>query len=206
MGWHEVPEPARTRLAEQTIDALAALHDLDPSPLGEPVSPRSDLDRLGRRLGRFDPLPPVLTGALAWLARRIPDPPGRPAIVHGDFRMGNLVVDGDRLTGVLDWEMAAPGDPLSDLDWCFIPVWETAGVDEQALVRRYAERRGTSVDPERLHWHRVLGYVRLAYYALAGTRAFDGGRSDDFRLAALRLQLPVTLDRLAATLAGDPVV
>ena len=204
VGWHEVPEPTRTRLAEQAIDALAALHDLDPYPLGEPVTPGSDLERLGRRLDRVGPLPPVLTGAIAWLAHRIPDPPVRPAIVHGDFRMGNLVVDGDRLTGVLDWEMAAPGDPLSDLGWCFIPVWETAGVDEQALVRRYAERTG-GVDPERLHWHRVLGYLRLAYYALAGARAFDGGRSDDFRLAALRLQLPVTLDRLAATLAGDPV-
>jgi hypothetical protein len=52
----------------------------------------------------------------------------------------------------------------------------------------------------------VLGYVRLAYYALAGTRAFDSGRSDDLRLAALRLQLPVHLDRLAATLAGEAVV
>jgi len=206
VGWHEVPEPTRTRLAEQAIDALAALHDLDPSPLGEPVTPLSDLERLGRRLDRAGPLPPVLTGALAWLAQRIPDPPARSAIVHGDFRMGNLVVDGDRLTGVLDWEMAAPGDPLSDLSWCFIPVWETTGVDEQALVHRYAERSGAVVDPERLHWHRVLGYLRLAYYALAGTRAFDGGRSDDFRLAALRLQLPVTLDRLAAVLAGDPVV
>jgi aminoglycoside phosphotransferase (APT) family kinase protein len=206
VGWHELPEPARTYLAEQAIDALAALHDVDPAPLGKPVTPGFDFERLERRLDRVGPLPPVVTGALAWLSRRIPDPPAQPAIVHGDFRMGNLVVDGDRLTGVLDWEMAAPGDPLSDLGWCFIPVWEPPGIDEQALVRRYAERSGASVDPERLHWHRVLGYVRLAYYALAGTRAFDSGRSDDFRLAALRLQLPVTLDRLAATLAGDPVV
>ena len=56
-----------------------------------------------------------------------------------------------------------------------------------------------------MRWRRVLGYVRLAYFALSGTRAFDGGRSDDLRLAALRLQLPVALDRLAATLAGEPV-
>jgi len=205
VGWHELPEPARTCLAEQAIDALAALHDVDPAPLGEPVTPGFDLERLGRRLDRIGPLPPVVTGALAWLSRRIPDPPARPAIVHGDFRMGNLVVDGERLTGVLDWELAAPGDPLSDLAWCFIPVWEPPGVDEQALTLRYAERTGAPVGPERLHWHRMLGYVRLAYFALAGTRAFDNGRSDDFRLAALRLQLPVTLDRLAATLAGDPV-
>lgn len=205
VGWHTVPEPARTRLAEQAIDALAALHRLDPAALGEPVTPADDLRRLERRLERVGPAPPIVAGALAWLARRVPDPPRLPTIVHGDFRMGNLVVDGDRLTGVLDWEMASPGDPLSDLAWCFIPVWELPGVDEQKLVRRYAEETGAAVGAERLHWHRALGYVRLAYYALAGTRAFDGGRSDDLRLAALRLQLPVTLDRLAATLAGDPV-
>jgi aminoglycoside phosphotransferase (APT) family kinase protein len=113
-------------------------------------------------------------------------------------------VEGNRITGVLDWEMAAPGDPLADLSWCFIPVWEPPGVDEEALVARYERRTRTLVDRDRLRWQRVLGYVRLAYYALSGTVAFDSGRSGDLRLAALRLQLPVHLDRLAATLAGEP--
>jgi aminoglycoside phosphotransferase (APT) family kinase protein len=126
-------------------------------------------------------------------------------LVHGDLRMGNLIVDGDRLAGILDWEMAAPGDPIADLTWCFIPLWEPPGVDEAALVARYEERTGAPVDPARFRWHRVLGYVRLAYYALSGAGAFDGGHSDDLRLAALRLQLPVHLDRLAATLAGESV-
>jgi aminoglycoside phosphotransferase (APT) family kinase protein len=132
-------------------------------------------------------------------------PPGEVAIVHGDFRMGNLVVDGGRIAGVLDWELAEAGDPLVDLDWCFIPVWDLPGVDEGPLVERYRRASGREVDTARMRWRRVLGYVRLAYFALAGTRAFDGGRSDDLRLAALRLQLPVTLDRLTATLAGEPV-
>jgi hypothetical protein len=52
----------------------------------------------------------------------------------------------------------------------------------------------------------VLAYARLVYYALAGTRTFDAGRSDDLRIAALRLQLPITLDRLAAALSGDAIV
>lgn len=94
---------------------------------------------------------------------------------------------------------------MADLAWCFIPVWQPAGVDEAALVQRYADRTGKALDEARLHWYRVLAYVRLAYYALAGTRAFDRGRSDDLRLAALRLQLPIHLDRLAATLAGEQV-
>jgi aminoglycoside phosphotransferase (APT) family kinase protein len=206
VGWHDVPEPARTRLAEQAVDVLAALRTVAPGPLaGVPEHARpTSLAFYARRLERFAPLPPVLEGALWWLSRHEPEPV-EPVLVHGDLRMGNLIVDGDRLAGILDWEMAAPGDPIADLTWCFIPLWAPPGLDEAALVARYEERTGAAVDPERFRWHRVLGYVRLAYYALSGTRAFDGGHSDDLRLAALRLQLPVHLDRLAATLAGESV-
>ena len=208
VGWHDLPQPRRTRLGEHAMDVLAALHATDPGPLAPAEGGRAaptELDWYTRRLERLAPLPAVLTGALWWLERHRPPAPQRPVLVHGDYRMGNLIVAGDRIAAVLDWEMAAPGDALADLAWCFIPLWAPPGVDEPALVARYAERTGTEVDDERFHWHRVLGYVRLAYYALAGTRAFDSGRSDDLRLAALRLQLPVHLDRLAATLAGEDV-
>jgi aminoglycoside phosphotransferase (APT) family kinase protein len=207
VGWHTVPEPHRTALAEQAVDALAALHAVDPAPLAALVTPGrfapTTLEWYSRFLTRFEPLPAVLRAGLWWLQRHRPGAPPRTTIVHGDFRMGNLAVLGDEITGVLDWEMAAPGDPLADLAWCFIPVWEPAGVDEASLVARYEDRSGQPVDREHLRWQRVLGFVRLAYYALSGTAAFDSGGSDDLRLAALRLQLPVHLDRLAAALAGE---
>lgn len=208
VGWHELSEPARTVLAQQAVDALARLHAIDPreftSVHGESAQP-AQLEWYRRRLDRFAPLPAVLRAAIWWLERHTPPPPSHEVLVHGDYRMGNMVVSGSQLRGVLDWEMAGPGDPMVDLAWCFIPVWEPPGVPESALVRRYGDRVGAAVDEERLYWHRALGYVRLAYYALSGSRAFDQGRSDDFRLAALRLALPVHLDRLAATLAGEPV-
>jgi len=204
VGWHDIPEPARRSLAEQAVDVLAALHEVDPSAVAGDGSGATDFEWYRRRLERFE-LPPVLRAGLWWLERHAPPPPERRVLVHGDFRMGNLVVDGDRLTGVLDWEMAGSGDPMADLAWCFIPLWQPPGVDEPELMRRYAERTGRPLDEHRLHWHRVLGYVRLAFYALSGTRAFDRGRSDDLRLAALRLQLPVHLDRMAATIAREPV-
>ena len=210
VGWHELPEPRRTRVGEHAMEVLAALHGVDPAPVSPPEGKASaaptEFGWYRRRLERLEPLPAVLTGALWWLERH--EPPGAPrrVLVHGDFRMGNMIVVGDRISAVLDWEMAAPGDPLADLTWCFIPLWAPPGVDEPALVKLYEQRTGEAIDGERFHWHRVLGYVRLAYYALAGTRAFDSGKSDDLRLAALRLQLPVHLDRLAATLAGEQVV
>jgi aminoglycoside phosphotransferase (APT) family kinase protein len=208
VGWHDVEEPRRTALAEQAIDLLAALHRIDVSrtPLAEArPSPLMELAPFRRLFERLAPLPPAVEAAFWWLERHDPGPPPLRTIVHGDYRMGNMVVDGDRITGVLDWEMAAPGDPLIDVIWCFIAVWELPGVDEEALVARYGEQLGEPVDRGRFHWHRVFGYLRLAYYSLSGTRAFDTGRSEDFRLAALRLSLPVNLDRLAATLTGEPV-
>jgi aminoglycoside phosphotransferase (APT) family kinase protein len=206
VGWHEVAQPARAALAAQAIDVLAALHALEVrAPELAAPSVAADLAWHDRRLRRLGALPPVLETALWWLARHAPGPPLRRAFLHGDFRMGNFLVEGGRIAGVLDWEMAGHGDPLADLAWCFIPVWEPADVDERALAARYAARSGVDVDEERLRWHRVLGFVRLAYYALSATRAFDAGRSDDLRLAALRVQLRVHLDRLAATLTGEPV-
>jgi aminoglycoside phosphotransferase (APT) family kinase protein len=205
VGWSELPDGERLALAEQAIDALVELHALDPSSLGPAVTPADDLARLARQLDRVGPVPDVVRAALAWLGARVPAP-GDVAIVHGDFRMGNIAVDGGRMVGVLDWELVEAGDPLVDLDWCFIPVWDLPGLDEAPLVERYRRASGREVDPARLRWRRVLGYTRLAYFALSGTRAFDARLSDDFRLAALRLQLPVTLDRLAATLVGEPVI
>lgn len=205
--WGSLEEPRRKRLAEHAMDVLAALHAIDPAVPADPARPSvaSDLDWYKRRFERLGELPIVLRSALWWLDRHPIAEPARLALVHGDFRMGNMVVSGERIVGVLDWEMAAPGDPLADLAWCFIPVWAPSGVDEQAMVARYEQRSAAPVDEERLRYYRVLGYVRLAYYALSGVAAFDGRRSQDLRLAALRLQLPVHLDRLAAMLGGEPV-
>jgi aminoglycoside phosphotransferase (APT) family kinase protein len=207
VGWHELPEPQRSALAREAVAVLAQLHAVAPGELGEGdrgAGP-TELAYYRERLARLAPLPEVLEVAVWWLERHAPAAPGRRVLAHGDFRMGNLVVGEGRVRGILDWEMAGVGDPVADLVWCFAAVFEPAGVDEDALVASYERHSGSSVDPERLHWHRVLAYVRLAYYALAGTAAFDAGRSHDLRLAALRLQLPVYLDRLAATLAGEPV-
>jgi aminoglycoside phosphotransferase (APT) family kinase protein len=205
--WGELEGPARRHLAEAAIDILADLHEVGGEPLraagAQDRGPAAELDFYARRLARFEPLPAVLRAGLWWLGRHLPAAGERTTLVHGDFRMGNLVVGEEQVRAVLDWEMTGFGDPFADLAWCFIPIWDTAGVDESELVDRYLERSRVPADEERLLWFRILGYVRLAYYALSGSWAFAEGRSDDLRLAALRLQLPVHLDRLAATLAGE---
>lgn len=215
VGWHEIAEPRRRlALAEAAIDVLAALHGVDPPDGLRPrrsdgsdveVSPVADLKLLERRLGRLEPLPFALRVALRWLDERCPAPRPAPVLVHGDFRMGNMVIADDDIEAVLDWELATLGDPMADLAWCFIPIWELPGVDDGPLTERYAKRRGEALDLERLRWYRVFNFARLVYFALSGSRAFAAGDSDDLRLAALGLDVPVRLDRLMRTIRSEVV-
>ena len=63
-------------------------------------------------------------------------------LTHNDFRMGNLVVDGTAVIGVLDWELAAPGDRIADLVWCLVPVWGDFDIDRPRLYDLYARSPG----------------------------------------------------------------
>ena len=66
---------------------------------------------------------PAWTYALRWLAAREPAPPTSLTVVHGDFRVGNLLVAPDGLRAVLDWEFAHLGDPHEDLGWPMVRDW-----------------------------------------------------------------------------------
>ncbi|HJQ06578.1 MAG TPA: phosphotransferase family protein [Nocardioides sp.] len=115
--------PERTRvIGERLVDTLAALHAVDPAEVG-----LSDFGRpegfLGRQVGRWKKQLdasycrdlPAADELYRLLAANVPDE-SATGIVHGDFRLDNVLVDDtDRVTAVLDWEMATLGDPLTDL-------------------------------------------------------------------------------------------
>ena len=69
---------------------------------------------------------PVFELGLRWLEANRPPPSGR-AVVHGDFRLGNLIVGPEGLRAVLDWELAHLGDPLEDLGWLCVRSWRFGG-------------------------------------------------------------------------------
>jgi aminoglycoside phosphotransferase (APT) family kinase protein len=115
------PEPV---VAERIRDAaltLAALHALDPTSIGlgaEPVvGPQDEVDRWCRLLETVDPLlAPRWEGVAVALRER--EPAAMPAaVVHGDFRLGNLLSVGATVTAVIDWEIWTVGDPRIDLGW-----------------------------------------------------------------------------------------
>jgi aminoglycoside phosphotransferase (APT) family kinase protein len=179
--------PARAvAISDALIDVLADLHDVDPSAVGlaDFGRPEGFLERQLRRWtkqldsSRSRDLPGI-DELFATLASDIPRS-GPPAIVHGDYRLDNVIVGADdRVAAVLDWEMATLGDPLTDLG-LFIVYWDgmvnipsrslTTAVSPNlgfptgsALMQRYAHRR--SVDLSRLSWYVAFGYVKLAVIA-----------------------------------------
>jgi aminoglycoside phosphotransferase (APT) family kinase protein len=113
---------------------------------------------------------PVLALALRWLEQNIPAPL-TPRLVHGDFRLGNLLVDQGRLTGVLDWELAHLGDIHEDLAYGCMTVWRFSRPDRPAFglasmadwLAAYRAAGGAEVDPPRLRFWLVY---RTFWWAL----------------------------------------
>ncbi|GAA3992096.1 phosphotransferase family protein [Thermobifida alba] len=174
--------PERTRdIALRLIDTLAALHSVDPADVGlaDFGRPEGFLERQVRRWGkqldasRSRDLPGI-DELRARLAENVPAS-GPAAIVHGDYRLDNALVDeDDRITAVLDWEMSTLGDPLTDLGLMLVyfseEILATPGPGDvhrapgfpggDELIARYAERSGRDVS--RLDWYTGLAFFKLA--------------------------------------------
>lgn len=128
---------------------------------------------------------PTLELALAWLRAHRPVAQ-RITIVHADYRTGNFLVEGNRITGVLDWEMVHLGDPLEDVAWACLRSWRWAGdarigglLPRAEWYRRYTQASGHTVDEAAVKFWEVLGNVKLAVIFLTGARSFVEGRSKD---------------------------
>ena len=179
----EVLGADRTRtIAERMVDTLADLHLIDPESVGlaDFGRPAGFLERQVRRWGQqLDASHSRDLAGVAELrsrlAERIPAE-GAPAIVHGDYRLDNLLVRSDDTIGaVVDWEMATLGDPLTDvallLTYHRMADIDTTGVVSSAaqapgfpsrdeVVQRYAGRTGR--DPSHLGFYEALACFKLA--------------------------------------------
>lgn len=182
-------------IAQQKIDILARIHKLDWRAKGlDFLGVPSGLDACAaQEIGRWERImreqqlepQPALELGIAWLRAHQPVAQ-RIALVHADYRTGNFLVDGDRITGVLDWEMVHLGDPLEDVAWVCLRSWRWAGdarvgglLSRDELYRRYEEASGLEVDPKAVRFWEVLGNLKLAVIFLTGARSFCEGRSKD---------------------------
>lgn len=159
--------PARAGFARQAGAILAAIHQVDPGGLPLPtVTPRGAVADLRARHGAHGDPRPVFSLALRWLDDHAPTP-GVPRLVHGDFRMGNLMIGPEGVRAVLDWELAHAGDPHADLGWLCMESWRFGRPDpvgglgsRRDLFAAYEAASGTPVDPAAAHWWEVLSALR----------------------------------------------
>lgn len=111
---------------------------------------------------------PIVRAATRRLRRNPPPPAARISVVHGDYRSGNFLHDGNgKIIAVLDWEMVHLGDPLEDLAWCCDPLWNhfdhsrVAGtIGEADAIAIWERESGLKVDPEALKWWKLFSAVK----------------------------------------------
>jgi aminoglycoside phosphotransferase (APT) family kinase protein len=180
---------ARSVLAEQCGTALAQIHSIPPAGLG--LEGLDELRRYREVLDGFGDGVPAFELAFRWLGDNRPGGTGE-AVVHGDFRLGNLLIGPDGLRAVVDWELAHVGDPMEDLGWLCVRAWRfggdppVAGVGSyQQLFDAYGSAAGTSVDAGVVRWWEVLGTLKWGIMCIMQARAHLDGLSRSVELAAI---------------------
>ena len=214
---------ARMRLSEQVVDTLADLHAIDITRdeiagLGKPRGfverqVRGWTDRWTR--SAIDPIP-EMDACVQWLIAHLPPEPDRHAVVHGDFKLDNLMLDShrvDRIVAIFDWEMTALGDPLIDIG-ILLAYWSATVSGPQdagpapltardgwftrdQIVERYARRSGRDVS--RMRFYEIFALFKVAVIVQQIFYRYKHGQTDDPRFARFDVRV-AALARRAASL------
>ena len=207
----------RAKLAERLGVELARIHSIRPGergleflslPQGSPAL--AAITGLRAHLDRSERGHPVLEWGLRRLELSAPAA-GEIVLTHQDFRTGNYMLDATGLTGILDWEFAAWGDPMTDIGWFCARCWrfgaedlEAGGIASRAdFYRGYEHTSGRRIDPPAVHFWEAMAHIRWAVIALqqASRHIAGGERSLELALTG-RLVPELELSTLALLAPG----
>jgi aminoglycoside phosphotransferase (APT) family kinase protein len=213
----------RHAIGDQLLDTLTEIHGVDweAAGLSGYGKPTGYLERQLRRfLGLWEHNAtreiPAVQRVAAWLGKNLPES-GPGTVVHGDFRLGNVIAAHEapaRILAVFDWEMSTIGDPLADVGylcetWCdaddpgprpmeLSPVTRRPGFPRrEELGALYADRTGRSIAD--LRWYRVLALWKAVVFMEGNYKRAISGSTDDPYLASFG-QNVVELAELAEAL------
>jgi aminoglycoside phosphotransferase (APT) family kinase protein len=161
---------ARKIMASQCGQILVGIHRIEPADVpflmnqdaaAHVAAHRRIVDHYGLRL-------PPLELALRWAEQNLPQRQ-RHAVVHGDFRTGNLITGEEGIRCVLDWELAQTGDPMQDLGWLCIRTWRFGGAgpvggfgSREDLYRAYEDASGHTIDAGHARFWEAFGNIKWA--------------------------------------------
>lgn len=181
---------AREVLAGELGRFLAGLHAIDPAE----VPGLSDVDSLAQYWTSYesiDDVSPTFEAAYRWLDSHRPERSGT-TIVHGDLRMGNIIVGEEGLRAVIDWELVHQGDPVEDLGWLCVKAWRfgaplpVGGVGTiDQLLGAYEQEAGTTVDRDALHWWLVQKTLQWGIGCMGQAAVHLNGLLRSVELAAI---------------------
>lgn len=216
---HEPPldDAYRRSLGADFIDALAALHRVDwtDRPIAAMAhgitaqnAARRNVELYEALIERWAMRPyPLAEWGIRWLKRHDPAAP-RVTIVHGDYRTGNFLEAGGRITSILDWELVHLGDPHEDLAWVSLPMYMGGSpylcrlCEPEWFYRRYAERSGIEVSMASVRYYQVFSLLKLAATHMAAARCFEEGRFNDMRMPAMGSQIATCLRQMDKLIAS----
>jgi aminoglycoside phosphotransferase (APT) family kinase protein len=187
----QLDRSGRSRLLSQCAQALAAIHRADPNLPG--LTHVDQLDEWRERLDAMNDTTATFEWAFRWLAARRPAP-SPTVLVHGDYRMGNLIIDGSELAAVLDWELVQTGEVYEDLAWFCIRAWRFGAPADRAagglgsiddFLRAYEQASGATVDRVAFHWWLVLATLRWGVICRYQAERHLSGQTRSVELAAI---------------------
>ncbi len=182
---------ARSVLTRQIGAFLGGLHSIDPGEV-RGLAADDQLESYWMVYQLVGDRSLTFEAAYEWLAANRPPPPSQPAIVHGDLRLGNLIVGPDGLRAVIDWELVHLGDALEDLAWLCTKAWRfgeampVAGVGSvEDLFEAYSSVSGSAVDRDAFHWWLVLGTLKWGIICMGQAATHLSGAFRSVELAAI---------------------
>ena len=210
----------RRRTAEELVDALVELHDVDWRACGLEGygKPTGYLERQVRRFtGLWEHNKtrelPVVDELGEWLGDNMPESP-ESTIVHGDYRLGNVMMADTapaELVAIFDWELSTIGDPLADLGYMTVTWVEPDDPEDtmfanlnavtradgfltrEEIIARYEERSGRSMSA--LNWYQALALWKAAVFMEGNYKRFQSGNSDDEYLGLFDRGVPMLAEK-----------
>jgi aminoglycoside phosphotransferase (APT) family kinase protein len=193
----DAPAAERTRMCTDWVTAIASLARLPPlAVLGPAITPEEDMRNWSAFASAADC--PVVVEAIERLLK-VPAPrSGKPAVIHGDPKLSNLMWEDRAITAVLDWEMALNGEPLSDLAYMlygfesdFHPATRaqqlSGMLSRDEVIVLWSKVSGRPV--EGLLWHEIAQFAKLCSILAEGVNMFRTGRSTDPKLTYFQKNL-----------------
>ena len=184
----------RPQLAAQCGTMLARLHGLESDQMeGLPSSDaKGELDKYIEILRAHGHPHPVFELAIRWLADNVP-PSQAHCLVHGDFRMGNLMITPESgVVAILDWELAHIGDPMEDLGWPCVPSWRfgqhqnpVGGFGQREDFYAAYEAAGGTIDRAAVRFWEILGTLKWGIMCTMMATAFTSGADRTVERAAI---------------------